>query len=144
VSDALWCPVTSSGSGNGMIIADYAENPSYQSRIANIRVIVAGLPEQIVTLTQAKSTNGIEEDQDVAFQICPNPTKGIFKIIPSSGDKRSLDIIVQDIQGKSILKKHCKGEKEYIIDLSSAPQGIYHIIMETNNKLAVQKIVIIR
>jgi len=144
VSDALWCPVTSSGSGNGMIIAYYTENPSYQSRIANIRVIVAGLPEQIVTLTQAKSTNGIEEDQDVAFQICPNPTKGIFKIITSSGDKRSLDIIVQDIQGKSILKKHCKGEKEYIIDLSSAPQGIYHIIIETNNKLAVQKIVIIR
>jgi plastocyanin len=52
-SSASWCAVTSGGSGNGTIFADYTENTSLTSRTATITVSVSGLPNQTVTVTQA-------------------------------------------------------------------------------------------
>jgi hypothetical protein len=144
MSDSSWCTVTSSGSGNSTIIADYTENPYHQSRIANIRVSVAGLPDQTVTVTQAKSTIGVEERQEDVFQIYPNPTKGFFYLASSHGNKSILDVSVQDINGKIILKKHYIGEKDYGIDLSSVPQGLYTIIIKTNDDLEVRKLAVIK
>ncbi len=53
VSNAGWCTVTSSGSGNGTITANYQANPSTSIRVATITVTVAGLPSSVVTVTQA-------------------------------------------------------------------------------------------
>lgn len=53
VSDASWCSVTSSGSGNGTLDANYDENPTINQRIAHITVSVSGVPSVIVTVTQA-------------------------------------------------------------------------------------------
>jgi len=52
-SDASWCTVTSSGTGNDTIFATYEENTSLNSRIANITVTVNTLAPQTVTVTQA-------------------------------------------------------------------------------------------
>lgn len=52
-SNAGWCTVTSSGSGNGSIIANYQANTLTTPRVATITVSVAGLPNSIVTVTQA-------------------------------------------------------------------------------------------
>jgi len=52
VSDQTWCTVTSSGSGNGTITANYTENTTSSQRIANITVTVSGIPPVIVTVTQ--------------------------------------------------------------------------------------------
>jgi len=52
-SDQTWCTVTSSGTGNGQITADYLLNPSINQRIANIIVTVGGLTPVNVTVTQA-------------------------------------------------------------------------------------------
>ena len=52
-SDQLWCTVTSSGSGNGTITANYTANPTYVVRVANVTVNVPGLSSVIVTVTQA-------------------------------------------------------------------------------------------
>ncbi len=56
VSDAVWCSVTASGSGNGTIDANYEENPTVVSRIAHITVSVSGVPSVIVTVTQEGAT----------------------------------------------------------------------------------------
>ncbi len=53
ISDATWCLVTSAGSGDGTLAANYQENISTAQRIASITVTVAGLPNQVVTVTQA-------------------------------------------------------------------------------------------
>ncbi|TRZ71202.1 MAG: T9SS C-terminal target domain-containing protein [Bacteroidetes bacterium] len=142
VSDASWCSVTSSGSGNGTIVADYTENPSYQSRIANIRVTVAGLPDKTVTVNQAKSTIGVEEYKKDIYQIYPNPTKGFFKIVSANGEKGPLDISIRDLTGKMMLEKHFTGEKEYEIDFSSASRGCYFIIIKTIDNIIVYKLII--
>lgn len=52
-SDQGWCSVTSSGNGNGNIVASYDENTSSQQRVATISVVVSGLPVSTVTVTQA-------------------------------------------------------------------------------------------
>jgi hypothetical protein len=142
VSDSSWCTVTSSGSGNGTIAVNYSENPYHQPRIANIRISVAGLPDQTVTVTQAKSTIGVEKRQENFFQIYPNPTKGLFRIISAEDEKEPVDVTIQDLTGKIILEKHYKGEKEYDIDFSSAPRGCYFIIIRTCKFSIVRKLII--
>jgi M6 family metalloprotease-like protein len=52
-SNAAWCTVTPSGSGNGTITATYTVNTGAASRIANITVTVAGLTPVVVTVSQA-------------------------------------------------------------------------------------------
>ena len=61
VSDADWCLVTPSGTGNDSIIASYAENLLTSSRIAHVSVFNAadGSDSVKVTVTQARSTIGI-------------------------------------------------------------------------------------
>ena len=144
VSDVSWCTVTLSGTGNGTIVADYTQNTADQPRVANIEVTVASLPVQKVSVTQAKSSIGVEEYSGSDIVIYPNPTKGIFMVIPGKKDHGTLDISVQDLTGKVLMKKQCKGAKEYQIDLSSAPQGTYHIIIKTETNLLVRKLVVIK
>lgn len=52
-SDATWCTITPSGTGNGTIAAAYTENTNLTSRVANITVTVTGLSPVVVTVTQA-------------------------------------------------------------------------------------------
>jgi hypothetical protein len=143
-SDANWCVPTPSGSGNGTITAYFTMNGTNQQRIAPILVMVNGLPPIPVTVTQDASTVNVAELSDERIRIYPNPTKGIFNIIPAEGEKISLDITVQDLNGKVILEKTCKGKKDYQIDLSSASDGSYNIIIKTINGLLVRKLVIIK
>jgi hypothetical protein len=54
VSNQTWCTVTSSGTGNGTITANYSVN-TLTARTANITVTVAGLSPIVVTVTQASA-----------------------------------------------------------------------------------------
>jgi hypothetical protein len=55
-SDQTWCSVSPSGTGNGIIQANYTENTSAMIRVANITVTVAGLPPVVVMVTQTGTT----------------------------------------------------------------------------------------
>lgn len=52
-SNSAWCTVTTAGSGNGMITANYTENTSVTPRTASITIMVSGLPSQTVTVSQS-------------------------------------------------------------------------------------------
>jgi hypothetical protein len=54
-SDQTWCTVSPSGTGNGTITANYTENTSVTTRVANITVSVAGLSPVVVLVTQTGS-----------------------------------------------------------------------------------------
>ncbi|MFZ4520329.1 MAG: BACON domain-containing protein [Bacteroidales bacterium] len=142
--NAAWCTVTPSGTGNGTIVADYTQNTVDQPRIANIEVSVAGLPVQTVTVTQAKASIGVGENAAGAIQIFPNPTRGIFKIVPLRTDGMAMEVSVQDMNGKVMLKKVCSGEKDYQIDLSDAAQGTYNIVVKSEGSLIVKKLIVIK
>jgi hypothetical protein len=142
VSDADWCVVTTSGSGNGTIVAEYTENVSYQPRTANITVTVDGLPEQMISVVQEKSTIGIDNPSAPTFQIYPNPTDGIVRIIPEQVIAGMPVIIVQDMYGRIIFNEQYPEAKEYEIDLSIAPGGSYFIIMKNVETILIQKLII--
>jgi hypothetical protein len=146
-SDTSWCTVTASGSGNGTIVANFTENTDQQARISHIKITSPQVPsymlQQNVTVTQAKPNNGIDGKNLQGVNIYPNPTKGIFRIVPAVG-KNNLEVKIQDINGKVILSKVCSGEADYIIDLSQSPQGAYNIILKMNNITTIKKLVIIK
>jgi alpha-acetolactate decarboxylase len=52
-SNQTWCAVTSSGTNNGIIIAEYQENPGNYSRTATITVKGVGVSNQMITVTQS-------------------------------------------------------------------------------------------
>ena len=143
-TDASWCTVTPGGTGNGTIAADYTENKTSLARVANITVTVTGLPVQTVTVTQAKAPNGIAGQEDSGWNIIPNPTKGIFRIVPANLAIRILDIRVIDMNGRSVFNKQFSGEKEYDADLSSAEAGTYQVIIKTEQDVIVKKLIIIK
>ena len=142
-SDAIWCTVTPSGSGSGLLTADYTENGVANPRTANILVTVAGINPQIVTVNQ-EGTVAIQDIHGGELRIFPNPTNGIFTITAADGNQSLMDVSVQNIQGQTILKKLCKGEKEYHIDLSFAAQGTYHITIVTDQITLSRKLIIIK
>lgn len=143
-SDASWCIVSPSGSGNGTIVADFSINTSTQSRVANIQVTAPGVSSQTVTVNQAKSTIGIDEKSSSAFLIYPNPTKGVFRIVPANKNTGDINISVMDPNGQQILKKLFSGETEYLIDLSSAPQGCYYLEIRSASRSQISKLVILK
>lgn len=52
-SNATWCTVTPSGTGNGTLTANYTQNTSTSPRTASIAVSASGGPTQTVTVVQA-------------------------------------------------------------------------------------------
>ncbi len=147
-SDTSWCTVTPSGNGNGTIVANFTGNIDQQSRTAHIQIISPQVPpyiiQQNVTVTQAKPNIGIGEQNSQGIKIYPNPTKGVFRIVPAKSGNGNLDVTVENLSGNIILKKECRGEKEYMIDLSQSPQGTYNIILKTDNETIIRKLVIIK
>jgi hypothetical protein len=142
--DSSWCTVTPSGSNNGTIVANYIQNSGNSARTAHISVSAAGVNPVYVTLTQAKSSAGIDGTDAGQVEIYPNPNKGIFNIIPAEGSKRELSVEVEDMNGKTILKKQLKNQNEYQIDLSSASAGTYYVRIQTETYLIKRKVVILR
>ena len=142
-SDASWCTVTPSGSGSGQLIATYSENTVVAPRTANILVTVAGITPQTVSINQDGPVS-MQDIQGREFLIFPNPTKGIFTIVASNGIQSTIDVTVRNLQGQTILKKICKGEKEYQIDLSFAAQGTYYVTLMTESIVLSRKLIIMK
>ena len=147
-SDTSWCTVTPSGTGNGTIVANFTGNDSQQQRIAHIRIISPqvspAILQQNVTVTQAKPGIGIGETNLSGVRIYPNPTRGLFRIVPGKGENETLKVTIENLSGVLILTKECRGEKEYLVDLSQCADGTYNIILKTDHETIVRKLVIIK
>jgi len=144
VADSAWCVVTPAGSGNGSIIADYALNPYYFSRVATITVTVAGIPAQQVTLTQAQSTVSVADPQSGEIRLYPNPTAGKFRIISRGNPPGSLEVRVMDLTGKLISIQRGTIPDDCVFDLTTLPEGCYFVKIRTSSAFLIHKLVIIR
>jgi len=142
--DSAWCTVTPSGSKNGTIVANFTQNTGNTPRTAHIAVAATGVTPVSVTLTQAKSSAGVPGTPASQVEIYPNPNKGIFNIVPADGSRLELNIEVEDMNGKTILRKQLKGQDEYQVDLSSAAAGTYYIQIKSDTYLIKRKVVILR
>lgn len=78
------------------------------------------------------------------MKIYPNPTKGVFRIVPENQEGLPLNVMIEDQNRKVILNQNFSGKKEYIIDLSRYSQGAYDIFIKTADWIVSSKLVIVR
>ncbi|MEI6435429.1 MAG: T9SS type A sorting domain-containing protein [Bacteroidota bacterium] len=76
--------------------------------------------------------------------IYPNPASGIVQIVPATDETAELHVTVEDQNGKIIARKKFSGKKEYSLNLSSAPQGVYYILIKTEGWQVTKKLVLLR
>ncbi|MCX6245059.1 MAG: BACON domain-containing carbohydrate-binding protein [Bacteroidetes bacterium] len=139
-SDQTWCVPTSSGSGNGTIVANYDANPTTAIRTANITVMVAGITPVVVNVVQ-DGLVGIADHTANSIQIIPNPANGLFRVVPGISGKID-EITILDLTGKVLISRQCKGESDYEFNLANSPQGTYLVKVKINDELIVRRLVI--
>jgi hypothetical protein len=139
-----WCTVTPSGPGDGTISATYAENPSFNKRIASITVTAPGLQTSTVTVTQNASNIAVDEFSYGNIRIYPNPAKGFCKITDDQGNNKIREIMLVDFTGRIVLSREVNGETEFEIDLSSLAPGTYAIKLRGQHGTAIRKLTVIR
>jgi PKD repeat protein len=141
-SDATWCSVTPSGTGNGVITASYPENTGPYSRTANINVEVAGLTPQVLQVIQLPSFVSVPEGTSPEIALYPNPNSGLFTVNGPSNQQLSMELNVYDALGALVLTKQCAGSAHYSFDLTGSPEGLYYVIAKTAKKTMNWKMVL--
>ncbi|MEI6886301.1 MAG: S41 family peptidase [Bacteroidota bacterium] len=142
-SDAAWCRVTASGSGNSCLIVEYEENSQHQPRTASILVTVPSLPGRTVKLIQSRSSIGLREACPDEFVVSPNPGSGEFRVSGlRSGTEGNFTVV--NVYGKALLNGNFKTSERFRFDLSSFPCGIYYLLIEAEGKTTVRKLSLVR
>jgi len=139
-SDANWCSVTASGTGNGTVVATYSVNTGSKERTANILVSAGSTLSKTVTVTQLAPFVSVEENPESSYLLFPNPTTGIFKITGISGVSDAINITILESSGRLIRSYKSGGKPEYSFDLSTYPKGIYFVKFDTGGKLITWKL----
>ena len=139
ISDQAWLTVDPANSKGNQTITILAEaNPLTENRTATVTVFAAGMESQTITIKQ-ESITGIDlfhNDQKLA--IYPNPTSGKVKIMLNENPQIGTYLIVNDLNGRTILKQLIQNCEEWI-DLNGIPSGVYLITTNLKNE-KVQKI----
>jgi len=143
-SDQIWCTPTTSGNGNGTINADYLANSVHAPRTAVITVNVSGLSPQTVSVNQAASTVGIGEHSGKYIRIFPNPTTGLFTIVPQGLGLDNLTVTVCDMTERIIINNEFSTNQQITMDLSSSTAGCYIIKVRTGTDVIVTRLMIER
>jgi plastocyanin len=140
VSDAAWCMVTTSGSGNGTIMATYAANSSTTERTVNITVTVSGLTPVIVQVIQDGISVGIPDNVAGSLRVFPNPARDVINV---SLDNNSFNtrISLVDMTGRTIIERSFPGN-DITLNVGNLPRGYYFIRILQNNEIIVKRIIL--
>lgn len=89
---------------------------------------------------------GIPLTADELFKVTvyPNPTDGIILVSITGLNNRKATIMLTDIQGQNISAEKTAGVSSVIrkIDLTGYPKGIYFLKVQTDDRLATEKVVV--
>jgi hypothetical protein len=141
ISDQSWLIVNPlNGSGTQTLTFTIEANQTGANRSATVTIYASGVSSQTITITQESVTGTepiISNQQMMAY---PNPTNGkvnlVFDQVPDDGTF----LIVNDLNGKTILKQFIQNKIESI-NLEGNRPGIY--ILNTNLKnFKVQKVIL--
>ena len=77
----------------------------------------------------------IKEDELVAFNLFPNPSEGIFNILPAETAIGNYNFYLTDLTGRKIMSKilHLSGSNPIQIDLNKEPKGLYFLTISNEN-----------
>lgn len=83
-----------------------------------------------------------EQENSEAFQIQPNPTKGVFNLILPLSSEVS-EIIIYGIEGRVVKRLSISnGNSPFRIDMTDQPKGLYFIQSNAHERMITQKVVV--
>jgi len=129
VSDGIYFHPTESGVG------DFAVNYIYTDEWG-----CGASADQTVTVVNCV---GVGEDaESIALEVYPNPTKGIFNVDINTVELINAKLQVVDALGKVVLEQQAlaQGSNQISVDLSNNQQGIYFVIVSSEDQRIVKKI----
>lgn len=129
VTEGVYFHPTESGVG------DFAVNYTYTDEWG-----CGASADQTVTVVNCV---GIGEDaESIALEVYPNPTKGIFSVDINTVELINAKLKVVDALGKVVLEQQAltQGSNQISVDLSNNQQGIYFVIVTSEDQRIVKKI----
>lgn len=138
-----WCAITTSGSGNGSLVAVFGENTTGQVRVAEISVSVTGLAPVVVTVTQEMSSLGYPEQAKVPFKVYPNPSTGVFNVAVDKQNTSPVELTISDAIGNVIKKDVVAGKDLYKLDLSEYSKGMYLLKLQSGDTSRTMKLLLV-
>ena len=76
------------------------------------------------------------------IRIIPNPSKGTFRIDAGKMKFGSLNVIIMDITGRTIMQRACRDKADMLFDLSASPEGSYFVKVSADNQEVTQKLIL--
>jgi endoglucanase Acf2 len=87
------------------------------------------------------SESAINQESEEDMLIYPNPSKD-FLTVYFSGEAESKEISINDMTGKVVLKQKLDSDKkEHQIDITKLNAGLYLLLMKSDDKIRVKKII---
>ena len=109
---------------------------------------VSGSKDDNIYLDNIRFTNdaalSIDEQEQVDFNISPNPSNGIFNVDFSSNLNGNYFISVVDVLGREVYSNQnaVKQGERIKIDISNYPKGMYSVILRSDSNVIAKKIVL--
>jgi PKD repeat protein len=97
----------------------------------------------IQTVSVVNCTGLVENTENFALEVYPNPTLGKFTVNINSDLFNTANLKVVDALGKTVFEQKSldlNKSNSSGIDLTSYPQGVYFVVVSNNDKQLVQKI----
>ncbi len=86
---------------------------------------------------------GIENFENNAINIYPNPTSGNLTVETNQADITSISIL--NVLGEEVINRIVKGnESRIVFDLNNYAEGIYYVKVKSNEKEYLQKLILVR
>ena len=89
---------------------------------------------------------GLIEQNDLDFNIYPNPTEGLVQLSFNTNESSFCHINIFDLNGKLVFQKDAvinTGQIEIQLDLSTIGKGSYHIEIRTDRSILNKKLIVI-
>lgn len=74
------------------------------------------------------------------LQILPNPVSS-YLLIKTKNSNQKLSLSITDSSGKKILEENLKNNREYSVDVSPFPSGIYFVTVKNDKLFLIKKII---
>lgn len=110
--------------------------------MAEITVTGDGILIETVTVTQEGSGLGIGTREEPTFAVFPNPTSGLFNLVPGTLANTNMEVCILDMTGKTMRSEIISGSGSYRINIGDLPEGIYFVRVKDDEAIQTRRIIL--